>query len=62
MVFHKNVKRNLKLIAGTAAGGTLGFITGNVPGAILGAGFSYSAIKKADEIKEQRLIKKYTNS
>lgn len=37
----KNTKRNVRLLGGVAAGGTLGYIFGNVPGLIAGAKVGY---------------------
>ena len=40
-MFKARAKKTLYVIAGTASGGALGFIGGNVPGAIIGASVGY---------------------
>lgn len=41
----KNFKYNARLIGGTLAGSTLGFIGGNVPGAVLGGSLAYNYLR-----------------
>ena len=40
-MFKQKAKKTLYIIAGTASGATLGFISGNVPGAVFGGSLGY---------------------